>query len=59
MNEKETQDRICANEACPRPAEPGEIYCAECGLERSLYFREGREDSGEIRMVAGPRSAGR
>jgi hypothetical protein len=33
----------CVNEACARPAEPGERYCGECGLERSLYFRESRE----------------
>jgi hypothetical protein len=59
MNEKETQRRICANEACPRPAEPGETYCAECGLERSLYFRESREDPAQIREGAWPGSTGR
>jgi hypothetical protein len=59
MNEKETQNRLCANEACPRPAEPGETYCAECGLERSLYFRERREDPAQTLMGAGPGSAGR
>lgn len=32
----------CANEACPRPAEPGEAYCGDCDLERSLYRRDSR-----------------
>jgi hypothetical protein len=59
MNEKETQNSLCANEACPRAAEPGEIYCAECGLERSLYFRERREDPAPVRTGAWPGSAGR
>lgn len=33
----------CANDACPRPAEPGDAYCASCGLERSLFTRRGGE----------------
>ena len=37
----------CATEACPRPAESGEAYCAECGLERSLYYRERRVERGD------------
>lgn len=32
----------CANEACARPAEEDEVYCATCGLERSLYRRDSR-----------------
>jgi hypothetical protein len=40
-------ERRCANEACPRPAEPRDAYCASCGLERSLFTRRGGErDSG-------------
>ena len=49
MTENETTPRHCANEACPRAAEAGERYCAECGLERSLFLRERREDPVEIR----------
>ena len=49
MSEKETAPRRCVNEACPRMAEPGERYCNECGLERSLFHRERREDTVEIR----------
>jgi hypothetical protein len=33
----------CANAPCPRPAEPGDAYCAPCGLERSLFTRRGGE----------------
>jgi hypothetical protein len=33
----------CANDACPRPAEPADAYCASCGLERSLFTRRGGE----------------
>lgn len=40
----------CASEACGRPAEPGETYCAECGLERSLYIRERRESESDRRV---------
>ena len=39
----------CASEACPRPVEQGETYCAECGLERSLFFRERRDGKAELR----------
>ena len=42
----------CAGETCARPAEPGEIYCAECGLERSLYFRDRRDAEDDPRMDA-------
>lgn len=48
MSEMETPRR-CVNEACPRPAEPGERFCSACGLERSLFRRERREDPAEIR----------
>jgi len=33
--------RICANEACGRPAEDG--LCENCALEHSLFHREERE----------------
>jgi hypothetical protein len=51
MNENRDRDtrraKRCANDACPRPAEPGDAYCASCGLERSLFTRRGGErDSG-------------
>jgi hypothetical protein len=46
MNPDETK-AACANEACARPADPGEIYCAACGLERSLYFRDRRGERSE------------
>ena len=49
MTENETAPQRCRNEACPRTAEAGEPYCAECGLERSLFLRERREDPVEIR----------
>lgn len=42
----------CASETCARPAEPGESHCAECGLERSLYFRDGRESASDRRVAA-------
>jgi hypothetical protein len=44
-HEIEARAQACASEACGRPAETGEIYCAECGLERSLYFRDRRESA--------------
>ncbi len=59
MNERETQEGRCANEACGRRAEPDEGYCAECGLERSLYFREEREGPASIRTSPWPESPGR
>ena len=40
----------CASEACGRPAEPGETYCAECGLERSLFVREGGGSESDRRV---------
>lgn len=30
----------CANEGCPREAEPGELLCDPCGLEQSLFRRD-------------------
>jgi hypothetical protein len=39
----------CRNEGCPRPVEPGENYCAPCGLERSLFRRDARIRSAETR----------
>ena len=42
----------CASEACARPAEPGDAYCAECDMERSLYFRDGRESASDRRVEA-------
>ena len=52
MNAQTTETREpaerCVSDTCPRPAETGEAYCADCGLERSLYFRDRREDHGEI-----------
>jgi hypothetical protein len=54
MNEA-TVRKQCDNDACPRPVEPGERFCEECGLERSLYRRNGGRDSSEFRAVqAGP-----
>jgi hypothetical protein len=49
----------CANEACPRPAEPGEAYCGACGLERSLYRRDSRHARGQTRTEPRPEPAGR
>jgi hypothetical protein len=42
----------CANGTCARPAEPGELYCEECGLERSLYLRDGRDKDSALRETA-------
>jgi hypothetical protein len=39
---EETSAAPCRNEGCVRPAEGGELYCTECGLERSLFRRERR-----------------
>ncbi len=48
--------RGCANEGCVRPAESGERWCAECGLERALYRRDRRapapQASGASRPLA-------
>jgi hypothetical protein len=52
MNETKaprTRETRCASDACPRPVEPGETYCAECGLERSLFFRERRDEKARLR----------
>jgi uncharacterized Zn finger protein (UPF0148 family) len=43
----------CANEGCPRLAEPGERYCAACGLERALFRREARRAQPEDRTSRG------
>jgi len=32
----------CENEGCPRPAEPGEPWCAACCLDRNLFWRDER-----------------
>ena len=32
----------CANEGCPRAAQPGELLCETCALERSLFRRDER-----------------
>jgi hypothetical protein len=50
MNAHETMEPLagrCATEACPRQAESGEAHCADCGLERSLYYRERRDERGD------------
>ena len=49
----------CANEACPRPAEPGEPYCGACGLERSLYRRDSRHAGEPSRTEPRREPAGR
>ena len=36
----EPASRACENENCIRPAEPGDAYCAACGLEMSLFVRD-------------------
>ncbi|HEY4230306.1 MAG TPA: hypothetical protein VGO79_09035 [Thermoanaerobaculia bacterium] len=43
--------RACRNENCIRPSEPGESYCATCGLEISLFVRDLRPR----RLAAEPR----
>src|SRR2546428_500478 len=47
--------RACRNDGCSRLAEPGDVYCGECGLERSLFRRDARlrssgdrGDSGDV-----------
>jgi uncharacterized Zn finger protein (UPF0148 family) len=32
----------CGNDGCPRVPEPGDAYCAACGLERTLFRRDER-----------------
>jgi len=59
MTEIETTPRPCANETCPREAEADERYCAECGLERSLFLRERRDDPAETGTDRGGRDPGR
>jgi hypothetical protein len=59
MNDETMAEKRCANDACPRPAETGERFCAECGLERSLYKRNGGRDSSEFQALQRPPEAGR
>jgi hypothetical protein len=49
----------CGNETCPRPAEPGEAFCEECGLEHALFRREGRRERDRIRASETLPEAGR
>ncbi|HEY3203338.1 MAG TPA: hypothetical protein VGL03_06720 [Thermoanaerobaculia bacterium] len=42
----------CRNEGCLRDAEPGEPYCGECGLERSLFRRDARIREAEGRTAS-------
>jgi hypothetical protein len=44
---EETSMAPCRNEGCGRPAEAGEAYCVECGLERSLFRRERRIEAAQ------------
>ncbi len=39
-NDDSRTPRVCRNENCVRPVEPGEGYCATCGLELSLFVRD-------------------
>jgi hypothetical protein len=39
----------CQNENCIRPAEPGDSYCAVCGLEISLFVRDLRRRRPDLR----------
>jgi ribosomal protein L37E len=43
----ETTTVPCRNEGCGKRAESGEAYCAECGLERSLFRRERRFETAQ------------
>ena len=47
------ETRACRNENCVRPSEPGESYCASCGLELSLFVRDlrPRRSAGEARRT--------
>ena len=49
----------CSTEGCSRPVEPGERECAECGLERDLFFRYARLDPAKGRTKPGDEPAGR
>jgi hypothetical protein len=51
-NEIPVPVRRCGNEGCPRPAESGEAYCCECGLEWSLFRRDWRRENEEERTHA-------
>lgn len=57
MNETPMASDRCRNEACARAAEPGELWCGECGLERSLYRRDDRRDENRARR-GGPEAGG-
>jgi len=59
MTDHETPPRRCANETCPREAEASERYCAECGLERSLFLRERRDLPDSTRTDGWEREPGR
>ena len=67
-NDDTQAQRVCHNENCVRPSEPGERYCAACGLELSLFVRDLRprrrgsenviQATGELRRAdSGPRGA--
>ncbi|HEY1250374.1 MAG TPA: hypothetical protein VGH97_04245 [Thermoanaerobaculia bacterium] len=60
MNEESTSvPRTCRNENCVRTAEPGESYCATCGLELSLFVRDLRPrrlEGGTRRSREAPRA---
>ena len=58
MNES-TARKQCNTDACPRAVEPGERFCEQCGLERSLYRGNGGRDSSEFRVVQAGPEAGR
>lgn len=51
MKTAESRTVRCANEGCARPAQPDDVYCAECCLERSLFRREERRPSQADRTV--------
>ena len=56
---KKVETARCRNEACPRPAETGEPYCEGCGLERSLYMRDGGRERDRVRAIRARAEAGR
>ena len=57
MNASKPSEDRCRNDACPRPVEAGEPYCATCGLERALFRRDARAERERIRASrGGPRA---
>jgi hypothetical protein len=58
-NERSAPARPCGNEGCPHPAESGEAYCSGCGLEWSLFRRDGRRADVEERTNTSRSSARR